>query len=190
MSEKCKQKYDSIIKCVYREAAIFEWFEVYLHLKRCKSCKNLYIEHKIVATALRDLPEMECPESIIKKVEQTIGEKQFIKQSFAADFYSIFTRISFRTMVIGLVVVVVVIVFAMFYRNNFQSSQTIKYSTAEVEKANSQAQHALVLISKVLNSTQTRLENEILPKKVAKPLNKSFNVINDLFKSGDKNEKN
>jgi hypothetical protein len=188
MNKNCEKFTDSIIKAAYHEASLLEKIIVRFHLRKCNDCKNLFREHKLTAKALHRLPEPECPDIVLKQVLSAIGENKFEKPSFIFDFYSIFTRVSFGKIAGGLVIVVVIIVFALFYRNNYKNVESGKYSEAQIEKANIQAQQALVLIGNVFNSTQAKLEDKILPEKVARPINKSFYVINDLFKSGDKNE--
>ncbi|MCX6150441.1 MAG: hypothetical protein NTX22_07975 [Ignavibacteriales bacterium] len=190
MSEECKHIFIPIINTAYGDASIIQRLKVFHHLKKCSNCKSLYLEHKIAAEALHVLPEMECPDSIIQKIESRIGERKFEATSFLVDFYSIFTRVSYKTAIVSVVTIAVLVVFAISLRNNNKSNDATKYSTLEVEHANEQAKQALALVGKVLNSTQSRLEKEILTKQVANPLNKSLNAINDLFKSGEKNEKN
>lgn len=188
MNKNCEKLTGSIIKTAYGEASLLEMIKIRIHLRKCTDCKNHFREHKLAAEALHSLPEPECPDRVLNKVLSAIGEDKFEKPSFAFDFYSIFARVSIGKIAGGLVIIVLIIVFALFYRNNYENMETKKYSEAQIEKANIQAQQALVLIGKVFNSTQAKLGNEILPEKVAKPISKSFYVINDLFKSGDKNE--
>jgi hypothetical protein len=189
MSEKCNKLYMSIMNSAYRDTSIIKRIKVFVHIRGCNSCKTLYNEHVKIASSLHHIGELECPDSVINKVEKIVG-KSNEETSFLFDFYSVFTRFSAKTIATSAVIILIAIVMAFFYRQGLQKSETINYPQAEVEKANLQAQQALVLIGKVLNSTQVKLKAEILPSRVAKPLNKSLGMINDLFKSGDKNEKN
>jgi len=190
MNKVCERYTGLIVKAAYSDASFIERIKVYLHLRKCKICKNLYNEHKIAAKALQQLPEYECPAPVIEKVQSVIGEKQTATPSFIIDFYSIFERISVRKIAGGLIIIILVVAFAILYRQNYKSLESKKYTKAQIEKANIQAQQALIIIGNVINSTQAKLEKEILPEKVSKPINKSFYVISDLFKSGDKNESN
>lgn len=190
MPEECNKFYSSVISAAYDDISVIKRIMVFYHLRKCSNCKKLYNENMVIAKTLHNLPELECSMSVIKKVQEVVGESKQEPATFIFDIYSIFSRISFKGMITSLVAIIIVIIFALFYRQNLQKSEAIKYPQSEIEKANLQAQQALVLIGKVLNSTQAKLKTDVLPAKVAKPLNRSLGVINDLFKSGDKNEKN
>jgi hypothetical protein len=188
MNKICEKYTVSIIKAAYKDASFAERIRVRFHLRRCEECRNLFREHNVVAKALHQVPELECPDILIKKALSEVNDGKTYQPSFLYDLFSILARFSFRKMAVGFAVIVIIVVFALLNRDYIKSDGSREYSEAQIEKANIQARQALAIISSVLNTTQTKLKNEILPEKVAKPINKSLYVINDLFNSGDKNE--
>ena len=75
-----------------------------------------------------------------------------------------------------------ILVSSIFLKNHQTEAQ---YSQAEIELANKQARQTLMLVSKIFNSTQETVTEQIIPNRVIKPLNESLGYVNNLFKKGD-----
>jgi len=189
MNEKCKKLEPYIINAAFNDGKLIEKIKAHFHLQHCDKCKSLYNEYKTASNAIHKLPVIDCPDDIIKRTEKIIGKSGFTTPSFLLDVATIFTRINFRTVVVSFLIVICFTVGILLFRNKSETAQA-QYSSEEISKANNQAQHALALVGKILNGTQSKLNDEIISKHIAKPLGKSITVINNLFESGGKNENN
>jgi len=189
MNEKCKKLEPYIINAAFNDGKLIEKLKVYFHKQHCSSCNSLYNEYKTASTAIHKLPVIDCPDDVISRTEKLIGKSGFTAPSFLLDVATIFTRINFKTAAAGFLIVICFTVGIILFRNKNETAPA-QYSSGEISKANHQAQQALALVGKILNGTQSKLKDEIISKHIAKPLEKSITVINNLFEPGGKNENN
>lgn len=189
MKDKCKIMEPLIINLAFNDGNPFKRIKAYFHIKKCEDCAALFKEYKAEAKAIHNLPEIECPEELIKNTEKIIGKPGFTTPSFLSDLAAIFSRVRLRFAATGFAVVVCVALGIFFIREKHVEKPR-QYSFEEIKNADYQAKQALAYVGKILNGTQTKLKEEILSKHVTKPLEKSITVINDLFETGGKNENN
>ena len=176
-----------IIETAYESASFLGKMRAEKLMKSNPELKTLYEEYKSTADSVHSLHKEEMPDSVLINTEQMTGTKLSRKSSsFFDDLLSIFyakPQIAFAATAI----VIGFLTFSIFLKNDsstidFESSQ---YTRAEVELANRQAKHALLLVSQVLTTTSNKVADEIIPNRVVKPINESFEYVNDLFKKGD-----
>lgn len=173
---------DLIINAAYGSVNLFEKIKVWFLIKQNEELKSLYKEYKTTADSIHSLPHEEMPDYILERVEHSIKNSiQINENSFISDLLSIFLTKP-QIVFVTTAVVIGLMISSIFVREQHFNNQ---YSQAEIELANKQAHEALLLVSKIFNSTQTTLTEEILPNRVVKPLNESFGYVNDLFKKGD-----
>jgi len=189
MTEKCKSIEPYIISAAFNDGKLHEILKTYFHIRYCKHCSALFKEYKDAAKAIHNLPVLNCPDELIHKTEKIIGKSGINTPSFILDVAAIFTRVRFRTIAAS-VVLVVCITIGLFLLRDRKEVKPLQYSNEEINKANYQAQQALAFVGKILNGTQAKLKDEVIPKHIAKPLEKSITAINNLFESGGKNESN
>ena len=72
----------------------------------------------------------------------------------------------------------------MFNKNEYK----YEYTEQEIALADKQVKESLYFVSKIFNKAQTNLTEDILTDRVAKPISEGLNIVNELFKEGDKNE--
>jgi hypothetical protein len=189
MNDKCKKLEPLIINAAFGDGSLLEKTKVRFHLHNCGECKGLYNEYKSASAAIHKLPVIDCPDEIIKKVEKRIGKTDFTAPSFILDIATIFARINYKTFAASFLIIICFTVGVFLLRDKRENSGQ-QYSSEEIKQASHQAQQALALVGKILNSTQSKLNDEVISKHIAKPLGKSITVINDLFETGGKNESN
>ena len=187
MYEKLENKFeqetiDSVVNAAYGSSSITEKIKVWFLLRKHNELKELYDDYKSTANSVHSIGTEEIPTYVLDKVESvtgvTITEN---KDGFLSDLTSILFAKP-QLVFVATAIVVGVLLTSVFFKEPVQESN---YSTLEIELANKQAREALMLVSKIFNSTQATITEEIIPNRVVKPINESLGYINDLFKKGD-----
>lgn len=169
---------DKIISVAYRDATFVERIKVMRAASQNEEVRKLLESYKETADNVKQLHEEDFSEEMIKNPElkRLLSSKKSI--GFLSDLYSvIFARpvISIATTII----LVATIVFTIL--SNRPVQYNYKYSESEIIKADLHARQALSIIGKIFKETQETLENEILNKRVSKPINNGIGIINNLF---------
>ncbi|MDZ7764621.1 MAG: hypothetical protein U5K00_09360 [Melioribacteraceae bacterium] len=155
-------------------------------MKENSVLKDIYNEYKSTADSVHELEKEKMPDTILQNAEKTtevnITRKEY---SFFNDLTAIFfskPQLAF----IATAIVAALLIFSLITKQNneidFDNSQ---YTKNEVELAIKQAKQTLMLVSQILSSTQASVTEDIIPNRVIKPINESFEYVNDLFKKGD-----
>lgn len=183
LENKNEQKtIDLIINAAYGSANMFEKIKVWFLIRKNEELNLLYREYKATADSIHLLPNEEMPDYILERVERSINNSiQINENSFISDLLNIFLTKP-QIVFVATAVVIGLMISSIFVKEQQFNNQ---YSQAEIELANKQARETLMLVSKIFNSTQATITEDILPNRVVKPLNESFGYVNDLFKKGD-----
>lgn len=80
-----------------------------------------------------------------------------------------------------IILFVSVLVFVLLNQNK-EKEQV--YSKAEVAHAEMQVKTSLAILNKVFKKTENLIEDDILPKRIGKPVQKSFSIINEVLIGG------
>jgi len=174
---------EKIISVAYGSAGIKDRISIYLLTKKSSEAKSILNDYRDTASQVHKLETEEMPEKILRKVQTEIKAGIKKERSFLSDFLSLFLfkpRFSFTAVVI----IVAAIVMSIFVRDNRMNS---KYSQQEIERASRQTKQALALVSNIFNTTKTTITDDIIPNRVAKPINESFNYVNEIFQKGENN---
>ena len=176
---------DKIISTAYGDAGFIDRMLVNKLARNYPEVKSLLEEYTATAKVTHSIAVDDCPEEIINSVRQKIGIKKEEKKSFFGDLYTaLFTRPVISAAAFAMVAVLVV-TSIIFNKNEYQYN----YSQEEIALADKQVKESLYLVGRIFNKAQTNLTDEILTARVAKPISEGFNLVNDLFNEGDKNEK-
>ncbi|MCZ7602500.1 MAG: hypothetical protein QY331_15595 [Melioribacteraceae bacterium] len=183
LENKNEQKtIDLIINAAYGSANMFEKIKVWFLIRKNEELNLFYKEYKATADSIHSLPREVMPDYILERVEHSINNSiQVNENSFISDLLNIFLTRP-QIVFVATAIVIGLMISSLFVKEQQFNNQ---YSQAEIELANKQAHEALLLVSKIFNSTHTTLTEEILPNRVVKPLNEGFGYVNDLFKKGD-----
>ncbi|MFA7418503.1 MAG: hypothetical protein WCZ90_02365 [Melioribacteraceae bacterium] len=179
LTEEIKNK---IIAAAYKDASCLDRISVWRLISKSEEAKFLFESYRATAIAVSKLSEEECPSSVIKTIEDKT--EKAVSNNFINDLYSIiFARPAIS---LAMVLVIVSVITFGVIRN-----KTVEYefTQEEVIEADKQAQQALAIVGNIFKQTKTTLENDVLGDKVAKPLNKGFGILNNIFE-GEQNEIN
>ncbi len=160
---------DKIIAVAYKDASLNDRISIYLLAKRNPEVKRLLNEYMETAGNVKKVPLEECPDSVIKSLEIKTGKE---KKSFVIKPAYAFAII---------VLFVSALVFVLLNQNK-EKEQV--YSKAEVAHAEMQVKTSLAILNKVFKKTESLIEDDILPKRIGKPVQKSFSIINEVLIGG------
>ncbi len=188
MQEKNSNKIDEIllnkiIAVAYGDAGINDRLIVWMKSKNNPEIKSLLDEYKLTASAIHSLDEKKLSEANLKSVYHKIGRGE--KSEPAVPFiYSFIHSFNFSkplvsSAAIGLIIIAIVSV--LFFYNPPPEQ---KYSKAEIELAQKQFEHSLAIVGKVFQDTEKKLDTEVIPEHVSKPLNKGLDFLNDYLIGG------
>lgn len=180
-----EQLHDKIISAAYGDAGIVDKIKIYFLSKKYHEVKSLFEKYRSTSKAVHSLEKEVLPDELLEKVKIKTGFKETQKNSFFFDFYSfVFARPALSGFATALLIIIIIIS-AFIKGPEFQT----QYSKEEIALANRQTKQALAIIGKVFSKTEKTLKNEILAKRVGKPINEGLNIVNDLFNEENKNEK-
>lgn len=173
---------DLIINSAYGSAGLITKIKAWFLIRKNVELKNLYNEYKRTAKSVHSLDKDEMPDYVLQKLESKTGiELNTNETSFISDLTSILFAKPQLAFIATAVIIGVLLSSVLFKEPQIENN----YSPSEIELANKQTREALAIVSRIFSSTQTKLTNEIIPNNVAKPINESFDYVNNLFKKGD-----
>jgi len=168
-----------IISAAYSDAGLIEKIKIYFLAARNKRVKKLLEEYKITARAVHSLEQEKCPDTILKSIKNELSTKENKIITLVSDFlYSVLYRPAISALA------AVLFISTLLFFVLFNKTVNKQYSDAQVQLAEKQVKRSLVLVNKIFERTTFKLENDILKKQVAEPVNKGISTINDLFKGG------
>ncbi|MBL1212253.1 MAG: hypothetical protein HND52_02745 [Ignavibacteriae bacterium] len=175
---------DKIISAAYGDAGFIDKIKINKLAAKYPEVKILFDEYSTTANAAHSIKLEECPDELLNSVGSKIGVKRENKKSFLFDLYTaLFTR-PIVSAAAASILVIAIVTSIIFNKNEYQYN----YSPEEIALADKQVKESLYFVSKIFNKAQTNLTDEILTDRVAKPISKGINLVNDLFIEGDKNE--
>ena len=176
---------NSIIRVAYNDEGYFEKLKVMKLAEKDDRVKELLNEYQITALSVHNLTPIECPDNLVEKACRKVKIEQHNKPSIFFDIYNlVFTRPAISAAAALLLVTAITI--SVFINNR---GELYEYNTEEIDLANRQAKYALAIVGKVFSSTSKSLTEDIIGKKVSKPINEGIKTVNKLFiEEENKNE--
>lgn len=187
-----EELHDKIINAAYGDAGIFDKIKIFFLSKKYPEVKSLFDEYRSTSKAVHSIEKEFMPDELFAKVKRTTGVKEVQSNSFWGDLYVIiFSRPA--SSAIAAAALLIIIITSIFIKgpniSNLTTGQAGQYSKEEIALANKQTRQALAIIGKVFSKTEKTLKNDILAKRVGKPINKGLDMVNNLFNEENKNEK-
>ena len=160
---------DKIIAVAYKDASLKDRINIYFLAKKNPEVNRLLKEYKETASNVKKVPLEECPDSVIKSLEIKTGKE---KKSFVIKPAYAFA------------IIVLFVSALVFVLTNQNKEKEPVYTKAEVAQAEMQVKTSLAILNKVFKKTENLIEDDILPKRVGKPVQKSFSIINQVLIGG------
>jgi hypothetical protein len=158
---------NKIIAAAYEDAGLVDRLKIYFLTKKDAEAKRIFNEYKATAESIKSIKLEECPDSVIEsvKIQTTKEKKLFIqKPAFA----------------VSLLVLIITVAVLMFQ----SKKEEPVYTKAEIELAEEQVKASLAIVNKVFKKTENLIQEEVLPKRVGKPIHKSLTIINEVLIGG------
>lgn len=172
--QKIKDKIDEyiltkIIAAAYKDAGLIDRIKVYFLTKKNADIKRVYNEYRTTAKKIKNIQLEVCPDSIIELIKiKTKKEKRlFILKPvypFAVTFF-----------------IVTILAAILIFKT--KEEKTV-YTKAEIELAEEQVKNSLAIVNKIFKKTGNLINDDVLPKRVGKPIHKSLTIINDVLTGG------
>jgi hypothetical protein len=160
---------DKIISVAYKDAGLIDRLKIYFLAKKNSEVKRIYNQYSNTALGVKKIPLDEVPDSIIESLQiKTVKvKKPFILKPayiFATSF-----------------LVVSALVAVLLYQNKEEDQI---YTKAEIELAEQQVKESLVIVNRIFKKTENLIQEEVLPKRIGKPIHKSLSIINEVLIGG------
>ena len=160
---------NKIIGVAYKDASLIDRIRTYFLAKKNPDVQRLLNEYRETAGNVRKVPLEECPDSVTKSlgIKKVKEKKSFIiKPAYAFAIVVLFVS---------------ALVFVLLNQN--KEKEPI-YTKAEVAQAEMQVKTSLAILNEVFKKTENLIEDDILPKRVGEPVQKSFSIINQVLIGG------
>ncbi|MFO7444880.1 MAG: hypothetical protein R6W90_00870 [Ignavibacteriaceae bacterium] len=174
---------DKIISAAYGDAGLKDRLTVWLLIRKNPEYKKLYIEYRKTALSVHKIQMEECPREIVDNTLDLINDE--LEKAGGSTVTSLFGRPVFSAAVAAIILAAVIVTFNLIDRQ-----AEVQYSKQEILSAEEQVKSSLAIVSKLLNQTSQKLEEEILPKNVGKPIRQGFEILNQLFPKGVESDEN
>jgi hypothetical protein len=171
-----KELEEKIIAAAYGDSSVIDNIKIWILSLGNSQVKNLLEGYKATAKAVHDIDEQKLSENVLKSVSNKI---RFDKEEVSS--FSLFHP---KIAMVGSLIVVVCIAIISYFTFFNQNSTTTKYSKAEIEIAQKQARESLEIVAKVFRRTEADLDQNILTKKISKPLNEGLTIVSDYVTGG------
>jgi hypothetical protein len=160
---------DKIIAAAYKDASLADRIKIYLLAKRNPEVKRIFNEYRNTSNKIKEIPLYECPDSVTESL--TIKTSKEIKSPVIRPAYGFALAILIASTLIAILL-------------NQNKEEEAAYTKAEIELAEQQVKESLAIVNKVFKKTENLIQEEILPKRVGKPIHKSLSIINEVLIGG------
>jgi hypothetical protein len=152
---------------------------VYWKVARDTEVRELLDEYRATAKTVHKLELEEVPENVIENLQRRTDS--FIEQENFLEkiYFALFSKPILSSAVIGITVLLLTSLFIFK-----QPTPSHKYTKGEIELAQKQLGESLAIVNKVFQKTSKKIDGELIPNHVSKPLNKGLNLINDYLVGG------
>ncbi len=172
---------NKIISAAYGDASIKTKIEIWRLLRNNEEAKQLYLEYKSTADAVKKLEPEECPHELVRFAEKAADIKEKNSKGLFSDFMMIFVSKPIASAAVT-GIAILLIVAAIFFRSNGYYND---YSKQELTKAELETKESLLIVSRIFNRTKNTVEDDVLTDRVAKPIQEGINFVNKIISEGE-----
>ena len=167
---------EKIIAVAYGDSSIIDKIKIWFLSLKNQQVKILLNNYKATANAVHQIDEHKLSDKVLQSVENKI---EFEK----GDEISFFTFHP-KLVIAGSLITIICIATISYFTFFKQDYSNTKYSKAEIELAQKQARESLEIVAKVFRRTEANLDQDILTKKISKPLNEGLSIVSDYVTGG------
>jgi hypothetical protein len=161
--------FNKIISAAYGDAGLIDRLKIYFLIKKNEEAKRIFNDYRITAANVKKIPLEECPDSIIEslKIKTTRAKNPLI----------------FKPVYVFSITLIIVSTFVAILLFSNKEKERV-YTKAEIELAEKQVKESLVIVNRIFKKTEKLIQEEVLPKRIGKPIHKSLTIINDVLTGG------
>jgi hypothetical protein len=178
-SEINEELLNRIISAAYGDAGLFEKIKIYFLAASNKEVKKIVKEYKQTASAVNHIQIDECPHEVIKNIKNNSVNAE---DNLFISVINFLNQLFYKPMYAAAIVLILVSAAVSLFLFNQKSENQI--SNQQVAAAEEQVKQSIVFVNRIFERTAGRVENDVLKKQVAKPVNEGISTINNLFKGG------
>ncbi|RPI73063.1 MAG: hypothetical protein EHM47_06855 [Ignavibacteriales bacterium] len=159
---------NKIIAAAYKDAGLIDRIKIYFLAKKEPEVKKIFDEYRATASTIKNFPLERIPDSIVNSLKFETDRKKplVLKPAYI-----------FAVSIVAVTITIAVILFQI------KKDEPV-YSQAEIEFAEEQVKTSLAIVNKIFKKTENLIQEEILPKRVGKPIHKSLTIINNVLTGG------
>ncbi|MHB8336564.1 MAG: hypothetical protein ACYC6P_06070 [Ignavibacteriaceae bacterium] len=170
---------DKIISVAYGDGSLFDKIEVHIKAYLNPQVKNILNDYKATAKEVRNVSKEYRSTESLKNVRSEIDIRDNAFISLVSSLYKVLIMKPVYSSA-ALIIILSVSTFLLLR----QPKQEPTYSKEQVTLAETQVKESFVLVGKILAKAQNKITNEVISNDVARPIQKSTAVINNLFNGG------
>jgi len=190
MREHCSEMRSLFDRLLDRDLPENEVSRVEKHLEACPSCRLALQEERDIISSFELLPELECPESVLHKIEAAIPDREKHPESYHSPFESLralFKPYHRRVVLLGTATAAVL---ALVIMNPFTTERGPvqiqptqdhfpgQYSQEDIRRVRETAKWSLIFTTQTISTTEKGVVKEVLadhlPATVRKSIRKSL----------------
>lgn len=160
---------NKVISAAYDDAGLKDRIMIYFLTKRNPQVKQLFNEYRNTSKKVKRIPLDKCPSSVTESLNITVAKENkalVIKPAY----------------VFPVIILLVSILITILITQTKEEKKT--FTKAEIELAEQQVKKSLTIVNKVFKKTENLIHEEVLPKRVGKPIQKSLSIINEVLIGG------
>lgn len=170
---------DKIISVAYSDAGLFDRIKIYFAAKNNSKVKKILDEFRLTAGEIHLLKEDEYRGKILLN-QTSAGSPRSGAGRWALKYFEIFIKRPIISTAVTLLLIGSVSTYYLVQRKNAEQT----YSRAELIKAKMQAEESFAIVASIMNKAEGKLTNDVLEKKVNRPIQKSLTIINSYLTGG------
>ena len=154
--------------------------EIQRHIKVCENCRKLVYQNQDITDFFKNLPELECPETVLNTINNFAQVKRVPKREKLIDLHILF---NWKSAVVGIAFSTAIIFLIIRpYSNQMPADRPYPvYKQKDIEKAKIEALWSLGFIGNKMRKSEIKAVKEVfyksLPETIKKSLEQSVPIL-------------
>ena len=170
---------DKIISVAYGDGSLFDKIGVYIKAYSNFQVRKLLNDFKATAKAVKVVSNEYLSPELLNNIQGVTNSRDNFFMSLSVNFVNALVS---KPIYSASAVIVIISVSAFLLLRQPKPEPT--YSNEQVVMAEKQVKESFAIVGKILARTQNKITNEVMTKEVARPINKSNEIIDNLFNGG------
>jgi len=185
MNNRCLKIEELIERFFDGETTRKENREIQRHIKVCENCRKLVYQNQDITDFFTNLPEFECPETVINRINNAADIREVSNRWKLVDLHTLF---NWKSAVVGIAFSAAIIFLIIKpYSNPLPATMPYTaYKQVDIDKARKETIWSLRLIGNKLNESEVKAVKEVFYKSLPETLKKSLEQSVPILFGGKK----